>query len=94
MSYSVIKYVENGRKCQSVVPSNWVIGKNLYWPRRASEEQRFYKICKDPEADWQEYVIEKELISRKYILLFLAHLLDQLPCNRKVVGSILAIPLI
>ena len=81
MSYSVIKYIENGRKCQSVVPSNWIVGKNLYWPRRASEEQRFYKICKDPEADWQEYAIEKELISCKYILLFLAQSVEKLPCN-------------
>lgn len=62
MSYSSIKLVENNVKKMMTVPSKWVMGDRCYFPRNKFLERKLSQMCADPEENWKEIAIEKELL--------------------------------
>uniref|UniRef100_A0A7M5XBL4 Uncharacterized protein n=1 Tax=Clytia hemisphaerica TaxID=252671 RepID=A0A7M5XBL4_9CNID len=60
--YSSVKLTENRVKKLLTVPSKWVMGKNLYYPKDKFSELKLSRQLADPQADWKEIPIEQELI--------------------------------
>ena len=65
MSYSCVKFFEDGIKKIMTVPSNWVMGDNVYWPKK--NVNRHHKSCADPQEDWLEIEIYKEVYRGIYL---------------------------
>ena len=65
MSYSAIKLRENNKKKMMTVPSKWVMGDRCYFPRNKFMEKKLSKQCVDPNENWKEIIIEKELLRNR-----------------------------
>eukprot|EP00111_Clytia_hemisphaerica_P011520 TCONS_00033814-protein len=60
--YSSVKLTENNVKKLITVPSKWVIGKCLYYPKDKFMERKLAKNLADPEESWREIPIEQEML--------------------------------
>jgi hypothetical protein len=65
MTYSCVKFIENGAKKIMTVPSNWVSGNTVSWPPNRTNEKKHYKRCSDPEEDWLVFEITREIFRGK-----------------------------
>ena len=65
MSHTCVLFKENGKKKMMTVPSNWVIGKELYWPPQRFLEKKLYVERADPEETWRSIPILKEVFQGK-----------------------------
>lgn len=74
MSHSCVKFIENNTQKMMSVPSNWVIGKNVYWPK--NNQKRHFDACSDPHENWTEIPIQKKIFRGIYFVKQLMIFLD------------------
>ncbi|ELT87099.1 hypothetical protein CAPTEDRAFT_189343, partial [Capitella teleta] len=56
--WSRVVWEERGEEMERVVPSNWIVGKELYWPNKANVTKLFQAQAK-PQKQWKRYKIVK-----------------------------------
>jgi hypothetical protein len=70
--YHIIQTIENGRKCLSIVPSNWMKDGNLdffYWPpQNATKLSK--KKCNVDETSWKLYEVDRNLSIKPFGNIF------------------------
>ena len=58
MSHSLVRFIENVKESEMVVPSNWLVGKVLYYPRSIKNKE-FFSQHAHPQKDWNRYSVTK-----------------------------------
>ena len=63
MTHCLIRFVEDGKQKDTVVPSNWVVDGVLYWSDSLNARRDFkIKVAPPPQPNWLKYEIEKTVV--------------------------------